>query len=658
MGQSTGGEDEPITGWTIDAVTAPDRHSVLDLDIPLQRGLSGAPSTSLAPDWNWPIQTNVRATLHGWLGDRWQAALHEGLLACDVASLVAPFSDKRDSRDGGFRGEFLGKWLLAMIDAARHDTGELLAERLSQAIADLVGTQEPDGYVGTYAPSVRGRAFDVWNQKYTLWALAEFAEFRHDRCVLDASRRMAKELGARLERDGKNVADMGPNVLAGVNSSSILHPLVLLSRVSKDATFVAYAREIVDSWHMPAHPGRESVRLVDDLTHGVSPANWTSAKAYELMSCVEGLIELARAQQDAELASLALRGIELIARDEITVIGSGSSQELWYQCGRRQTASLAQPHETCVTAYWMRLCLQALHLTDDPRYAEALEISLHNALLGAMSPDGRWWSYFLPLSGYREPSVTQFTDIHTSCCVLNGYRALMAAANWLVESRRDEVTINSFAAGDYSCDLLSGATVDLHVVTTYPASGHVEIIVEPDRGGREFEVRIRIPSWSTDPKIQIDDESAISPISGQWARLGRRWGVKTRVIVDLDQSPRLLRAPGDWSSVAVMRGPLVLVASTRERQTTEQLLWLRDPSAWPADALVLEGRDDTSRVAIAASFQHRTSHYFSWEDHTLQMIDFASAAAGSNDGSRYQTWFAQPFFDALAAAYDPGPECR
>ena len=64
-----------------------------------------------------------------------------------------------------------------------------------------------------------------------------------------------------------------------------------------------------------------------------------------------------------------------------------------------QSCPLSQPHETCVTLSWFRLCLQALQLTGEAQYAEAMERTLHNALLGALQPDGH------------------------CCCVMSGYRA-------------------------------------------------------------------------------------------------------------------------------------------------------------------------------------------------------------------------------------------
>ncbi|MDD4193409.1 MAG: glycoside hydrolase family 127 protein [Mangrovibacterium sp.] len=49
---------------------------------------------------------------------------------------------------------------------------------------------------------------------------------------------------------------------------------------------------------------------------------------------------------------------------------------------------VAHYQETCVTATWIKLSQQLLRLTGDARYADAIEQSYYNALLGAMKPAG------------------------------------------------------------------------------------------------------------------------------------------------------------------------------------------------------------------------------------------------------------------------------
>jgi uncharacterized protein len=80
-----------------------------------------------------------------------------------------------------------------------------------------------------------------------------------------------------------------------------------------------------------------------------------------------------------------------------------------------QARSLSQPHGTGVTLSWFRLCLQALLLAGEARYAEAVERTLHDALLGALQPDGHWRACFLELEGDAAPGICRYPEIKTDC---------------------------------------------------------------------------------------------------------------------------------------------------------------------------------------------------------------------------------------------------
>ena len=74
----------------------------------------------------------------------------------------------------------------------------------------------------------------------------------------------------------------------------------------------------------------------------------------------------------------------------ITIIGSGSSWERWCSGHMRQTEPLPEWMETCVTVTWIKLAAQLLRQTGDPMYADRIELSACNALIGAQKTDGTW----------------------------------------------------------------------------------------------------------------------------------------------------------------------------------------------------------------------------------------------------------------------------
>ena len=167
------------------------------------------------------------------------------------------------------------------------------------------------------------------------------------------------------------------------------------------------------------------MHLIEDALANKPVAQYNAAKAYEMTSCFEGLCELYRSTGNPTYLQAVCAYGENIARTELFIVGSGSSREVWFGGRNAQTQTNPDPMETCVTATWMKYAYQLLRLTGDARWADRLETSLYNALLGAMKPDGSWWGYYIPTQGVKGPSYIQHSDVGLSCCVVNGPRALM-----------------------------------------------------------------------------------------------------------------------------------------------------------------------------------------------------------------------------------------
>ena len=80
---------------------------------------------------------------------------------------------------------------------------------------------------------------------------------------------------------------------------------------------------------------------------------------------------------------------------------------------------------------------------------------MHNALLGALQPDGHLWAYFLELEGdaaFLElegdaaPSICQYPEIKTNCCVMSGYRGLAMTSGRAVEQDAGGLRFADFAS--------------------------------------------------------------------------------------------------------------------------------------------------------------------------------------------------------------------
>src|SRR5690606_20300023 len=90
----------------------------------------------------------------------------------------------------------------------------------------------------------------------------------------------------------------------GMAASSVLEPMVKLYRLSGDKKYLAFSEEIVREWGLPQGPQLISKASVDVSKRFPKPEQWYSPeqgqKAYEMMSCYEGLLELYRITGDEQ----------------------------------------------------------------------------------------------------------------------------------------------------------------------------------------------------------------------------------------------------------------------------------------------------------------------------------------------------------------------
>ena len=80
-------------------------------------------------------------------------------------------------------------------------------------------------------------------------------------------------------------------------ATSVLEPIVLLYRFTGDPRYLDFARYIVEIWDEPDGP-----RIADHAAAGKGVNKTANGKAYEMLSNLVGLCELARATGDRQPA--------------------------------------------------------------------------------------------------------------------------------------------------------------------------------------------------------------------------------------------------------------------------------------------------------------------------------------------------------------------
>ncbi|MBI5835414.1 MAG: glycoside hydrolase family 127 protein, partial [Armatimonadetes bacterium] len=583
----------------------------------------------------------VRIT--GWLGQRLDSCIDGGLVAQDIEAVVKPYRDKIEVGDGDWRCEYWGKWFtgLALGDAYRHDAGT--ARVRDAAVKALIDTAAPDGYLGTRQPADRGKGWDIWGRKYALLGLIAAYDRTHDKATLAAAQRAGDTILLEYGPGARFLPDWGYPQWKGLPSNSVLEPIVLLYERTGEARYLDFARHIVAGWSKPSRLAPGGMKLIEDALAGKPPSGLVAPKAYEMMSCFEGLCELYRVTREPDHLRAATRLAEGVLAREVTLVGCGTSGELWCDGHTRQTGAVDKPMETCVTATWMKLCYQLLRLTGEPRWADELERNLYNGLLAAEMPDGHWWAYFGAPNGERVPSYTQHADVGLSCCVVNGPRGLLLAPSFAYGRGTDGPVVNVCTPGSATLTTPGGQALRLAVDGDYPYADLATLTLDLPRA-EQFTLSLRIPAWSTATRLSVNGQAQPAK-PGAYARVKRTWRRGDKVSVAFDLRTKRLAAPDGNGQVALVRGPLVL--SLDDRLTPPR------PGASVTLAADAEGivavrpnPEAARRVGVRLALDVAA------EGGTLTFCDYASAGGQWATSNRFRSWLPQPL--DLTNLYETG----
>jgi DUF1680 family protein len=559
----------------------------------------------------------------------------------NVHPLVAAFQQHADT-DNGWRGEFWGKWFTSAVLAYQYDPTPEHRATLDDAVGQLLKTASPSGDIDTYDAAHRGGDWDVWTRKYVLLGLLAYYDLTHSADALSAAVGVGKTLLRDFGPGKASLQDASLSLVGGLSSSSVLEPICLLYQRTGETRFLDFANYIVRSWQSPSKVAPAGMHLIEDAMAGVAPVKMVAPKAYEMMSCYEGLCELYRCGGDRRYLQAVVHFAQTVRQQERMIDGSASNQELWCRGAVTQTAVLEQPQETCVTTTWIKLCAQLLRLTADTVWADEIENSVYNALAGAQTPQGDWWSYFTPLAGQRVPSLAQYAEIGLSCCVANGPRSLLLVPRLAVMADARGPVVNLYVPGRFAVDLPGGETATITQTTEYPRNGTIELTIDPGSNG-SFVVSLRIPAWSQRTQLTVNGEP-VACTAGTYARIHRVWSRQDKIELTLDMRGRAVQSPGSEDQFAVMRGPLLLAFDSRLLPPREVDVWLSKGQDGYVDLKPATNSHPEVWLAFDVPFEVKPYHFFQHHIEMLPMCDFASAGNDWGADNLYRTWIPQPLY--------------
>jgi len=547
--------------------------------------------------------------LDGWLGARIDANVRGRLEVVDTVPLLAGYIRKPGEHP--WIGEHIGKWLHAATLAWAYTGDEALRHKLDAAASQLVAAQEPDGYLGTYLPAQRfgiypGADWDVWSHKYSIIGLLTYYRYTGNRPALDAARRAGDLLIATFPAK-RSIIAAGTHM--GMAATSVLEPIVELYRVTGDERYLAFARYILSAYDEPGGPS-----IVRTLLSVKQVSRTANRKAYEMLSNLVGLCELARATGDRRLLSTATNAWTDIVQNRLYITGTSSNFEKFGADHELPNGEDADVGETCVTTTWIQLNLQLLRLTGNVACADEIERSLYNHLTAAQNPRGDDWCYFTALEGMKH------YDKGITCCHWSGPRALALAPTAAYLQTPDTLYVSTFESSRARF-MVGGDVVEIVQQSGFPAEGRSTLVVRTAKPVC-FALKVRVPQWAA----PLRAGSVVC--DGGWASLASRtWNDGDRLDLSFTLRGRVIR--GDYTNfarAAFAWGPFVLAADSARNPKIESISALRlAPDAEPV------------LTASAGGLLFRARLRGPWEDVPVDvtLVPFADAGAS---GGEYRIW--------------------
>jgi DUF1680 family protein len=572
----------------------------------------------------------------GYLGDKMNMVILQRIINEDIDQLVEPFRHKNETHL--WQTEFWGKWILSAIASYEYNKDPGMLTIIKDAVHKLEVTQLPSGYIGNYSENARLTEWDIWGSKYTLLGLLSYYDLTGDTTALKSSCRLADNLLSLLGPGKTNIVKTGN--YRGMPSSSVLEPIIYLYRRTEDQRYLEFAKYIVAEWETPDGPN-----LIGKALSGTSvserfphPTIWWSyengQKAYEMMSCYEGLLELYRITGDPVHLKAVEMAVHDIIKNEINVAGSGTAFECFYNGAKYQTDPTYHTMETCVTMTWMKLCFNLLRLTGNPLYADQIEKSTYNALMASLKGDGSQIAKYSPLGGIRHAGEEQ-CGMHINCCNANGPRAFMMLPRFAVMGDKQEIYINLYGTMQSAIKVNQNNKVSIDQISDYPVSDKIELNINPEKN-ESFTIGFRIPEWSQNSTITINGQPVSGITPGTYKNITRIWQKSDKVVLSLDLTGRVVMLNGYQ---AILRGPVVLARDSRFNDGFVYESAVVETKEEKVNLIVSENKPSGVWMSFTAPLVLGTDLEGDFRNpRQVSFCDFASAGNTWGEDSRYKVW--------------------
>ncbi len=548
-----------------------------------------------------------------------------------------------------WRSEYWGKMMRGASMVLKYTKNEPMYEIIRDSVLDILTCQDEQGRITGYNTEEEFTRWDLWGRKYVMLGMQYFMEICDDealnRRLIDSMCRQADYIIDRIGPDKLDIRTCSKN-WEGMNSCSILEPMVRLYKLTGNQKYFDFAEYIISTGFI------QSANIIDLARQGVPPYQYPVVKAYEMMSCFEGLLEVYYITGIEKYKTALLQFGKRIMEEEISVIGcSGCTHELFDHTRVRQTQTDYQGivQETCVTVTWMKFAASLLELSGDSDYADHIERSFYNAYMGSLNthrvpfyrkdvpcvPQVLPFDSYSPLTadrrGRKVGGYNHFADrSFYGCCACIGAAGAGTIPEIAVMTSADGLTLQFYEQGVLTAQTPAKHNVKISVDTAYPYNGAVSLQLELAEK-ENFAISLRIPAWCQNATVTCGGKT--EQAQPGYYKISKTWKSGDEILLNLPM--QVVKHLPDADQVnpdqfaCYTYGPLVLAADKRLCDPDAVLDIVADEKgvveSKAVDCLKIKEAHVCLEVPLASGER-------------VCLIDYASAGKTWTDDSKMAAW--------------------
>ncbi|MBN1184857.1 MAG: glycoside hydrolase family 88 protein [Bacteroidales bacterium] len=506
------------------------------------------------------------------------------------------FLEERKHRDWDWKkAEQPGKWLESSVFSCELQHDPALQQMVIEYFNRLRESQEPEGYVGATDPDIRTpekplRGMDAYELYFLMHAFLTIYEEYNDTAALQTAKNLAnyfvkyigpgkaefwpsekhypENIGQKLS--GKQHSDLaGHAIHYSWEGSLLIDPMLRLYELTGNISYLNWSDWVIhniDKWS-----GWNSFSKLDSVADGTMKINEIQPYVHSHTFHMNflGFLRMYQITGDPSYLGKVAGAWDDIAERQMYITGGVSVGEHYERDYIKPLTG--KMIETCASMSWMQLSQYLLELTDDPKYADAMEKLLWNNLFAAQTIDGDCNKYNTPPNGDKPKNYYHGPD----CCTASGHRLISMLPGFVYTIKGgNTLTVNQYINSEVGVDLPDAGPVNLKVSSAFPTEENLTITVNPEKK-QKFTLRLRMPTWCDNPKVYLNGAEMEGVCAGKYYSLDRKWKPGDRIDIELpmelhwvrrehhmnvkDSKPYPAKEDPD-PPYALLRGPIVYSA--------------------------------------------------------------------------------------------------